>query len=181
MKLTEILLEDLGHQFFFSGKKEKKVSKIDLIMNAFSPRFVPIILLRLSQSLYRNNFNTFARIFSLLNFIFFGIEIALRCEIAGGLYFPHTVGTVVGAEKIGFNAVIYHNVTIGAKEVDINYLPNHRPVIGNNVIIGSGAKILGGIKIGSNVKIGANAVVLEDLPDNVVAGGVPATVISYLS
>ncbi|MDA9074604.1 hypothetical protein N9K21_04515 [Amylibacter sp.] len=52
-----------------------------------------------------------------------------------------------------------------------------QPTIGNNVIIGSGAKVMGNIKIGNNIKIGANTVVINDLPDNCIAVGVPARVI----
>ena len=47
--------------------------------------------------------------------------------------------------------------------------------------IAPGAKIIGGIKIGNNVAIGANAVVVKDLPDNAVAVGIPAEIISYNS
>jgi len=51
------------------------------------------------------------------------------------------------------------------------------PHIGNNVNIGTGAKILGNITIGNNVDIGANAVVIETIPDNALAVGVPAKII----
>ena len=43
-------------------------------------------------------------------------------------------------------------------------------------MVGSGAKILGPFKIGNNVKIAANAVVLEAIPDDCTAVGVPARV-----
>ena len=36
---------------------------------------------------------------------------------------------------------------------------------------------MGDIKIGNNVKIGANAVVLNDIPDNCTAVGVPAKIV----
>jgi serine O-acetyltransferase len=94
-----------------------------------------------------------------------------------GLYIPHPVGTVIGATKIGHNATILQGVTLGAKEIDISYLPANRPTIGDNVTIGAGAKVLGGIFIGDNVTIGANAVVTKSLPDHVVAAGVPAKII----
>ncbi|WP_376698162.1 MULTISPECIES: hypothetical protein [Listeria] len=44
------------------------------------------------------------------------------------------------------------------------------------VIIGAGAKLLGDIKIASSAKIGANAVVLQDVPSNSTAVGVPAQI-----
>lgn len=46
-----------------------------------------------------------------------------------------------------------------------------------NVWLGTGAKVLDGVRIGRNVVVGANAVVNADLPDGVVAGGVPARII----
>lgn len=55
---------------------------------------------------------------------------------------------------------------------------NGSPIIGHNVVIYPGAKILGNVKVGNNVVIGANAVVTKDIPDNSVAVGIPAKVIS---
>jgi acetyltransferase-like isoleucine patch superfamily enzyme len=46
-----------------------------------------------------------------------------------------------------------------------------------NVWLGTGAKVLDGVRIGKNVVVGANAVVNTDLPDGVVAAGVPARII----
>jgi serine O-acetyltransferase len=67
---------------------------------------------------------------------------------------------------IGNNVMIYQQVTLGARAV------------GNHVQIFAGAKIVNMVTIGDNVKIGANAVVLNDLPDNSTAVGVPAKIIS---
>ncbi|OAM29242.1 acetyltransferase [Eikenella longinqua] len=56
-----------------------------------------------------------------------------------------------------------------------------RPVvIGNDVWIGGNVTILPGITIGSNVVIAAGAVVTKDIPDNCVAGGVPARVLKTI-
>ena len=52
-----------------------------------------------------------------------------------------------------------------------------KPKILNNVTICCGAKVLGGITIGNNAVIGANAVVVKDVPDNAIVGGVPAKII----
>lgn len=48
--------------------------------------------------------------------------------------------------------------------------------IGDNVYIGQNAMIMPGVTIGSNVVIGAGAIVTHDIPDDVVAVGIPATV-----
>jgi acetyltransferase-like isoleucine patch superfamily enzyme len=50
-------------------------------------------------------------------------------------------------------------------------------VLGDNVWLGTGAKVLDGVTLGSNVVVGANAVVAENLPDGVVAAGIPARVL----
>ena len=52
--------------------------------------------------------------------------------------------------------------------------------IGNDVWIGGNVTILPGVNIGSNVVIAAGAVVTKDVPDNCVAGGVPAKVIKQI-
>lgn len=45
--------------------------------------------------------------------------------------------------------------------------------IGNNVWIGAGTTVLAGVTIGDNSVIGAGSVVKKDIPDSVVAVGVP--------
>jgi sugar O-acyltransferase (sialic acid O-acetyltransferase NeuD family) len=49
--------------------------------------------------------------------------------------------------------------------------------LGHATSIGTGAAIIQSIKIGANTVVGAGAVVVRDLPDNVVAVGNPARVI----
>ena len=46
--------------------------------------------------------------------------------------------------------------------------------------IGGNVTILPGVTIGNNVVIAAGAVVTKDIPDNCVAGGVPAKVIKKI-
>lgn len=50
-------------------------------------------------------------------------------------------------------------------------------IIGDNVFIGSNSTILYDVKIGSNVIIGAGSLVCKDIPDGVVAAGVPCKII----
>lgn len=62
-----------------------------------------------------------------------------------------------------------------------NHLGIMRPVtIGSDVWIGGNATILPGVTIGNNVVIAAGAVVTKDIPDNCVAGGVPARIIKEI-
>lgn len=94
-------------------------------------------------------------------------------DIGGGLLVQHGFSTIITAQKIGRNVKIFQQVTIGFKE-------DKWPIIGDNVEICCGAKVLGGIHVGNNVVIGANAVVVKDVPDNVVMGGVPAKIIKKM-
>lgn len=49
--------------------------------------------------------------------------------------------------------------------------------IGNNVFIGANSTILYDVKIGDNVIIGAGSLVNKDIPDGVIAAGVPCRAI----
>ena len=92
-------------------------------------------------------------------------------EIGGGLFIHHGFSTVISAKSIGKNCWVNQQVTIGWTNK-----PNP-PVIGDNVTITCGAKVLGDIHVGDNSIIGANAVVVHDVPNNSVVGGIPAKVI----
>lgn len=140
----------------------------------FSPRFLPVLLFRISSTLRGVGVPVLPKVFSSLNLMIFGLEIGLDVRIGGGLVLPHTVGTVIGAAEIGENVTIFQGVTLGAKSLQPGFDPATRPMIGNGVVIGAGAKVLGGLSIGDGVVIGANAVVLTDLRPGTVAGGIPA-------
>jgi serine O-acetyltransferase len=177
MSLKECLLADLERQFFYDSQPERVPTVVEICKRALNPRFLPVLLFRLSHSCYQQGWGALAKSLSLINFILFGIEIAQRCEIGGGLFLPHTMGTVIGARAIGKNAVIFQGVTLGAKSINIDYDKDSRPLLGDNVTVGSGAKVLGGISIGDNVIVGANAVVTKSLESNVLAVGIPAKVV----
>lgn len=157
------------------------VSGPRLWLGIFSPRFVPVLLCRLAHASQRIGLGPVAKLFSLLNFFFFGIEIAARCPIGKGLFFPHTQGTVIGAWSIGENVTIFQGVTLGAKEIDFSYLKSSRPTVGDGVTIGSGAKVLGGLTLGSDSRVGANAVVLSDVLPGSLAVGIPAKAVEMRS
>ena len=57
-----------------------------------------------------------------------------------------------------------------------------RPItIGDNVWIGAGVHIMGGVTIGQNSVIGAGSVITKDIPENVIAAGVPCKVIREIT
>lgn len=174
-ELAAFLAADLRRQWMLLNDHEKQPpSGIALWIGLMAPRFVPVLLCRLAHWFYLKGFSPVAKCVSLLNFFLFGIEIAVRCPIGPGLFFPHTQGTVIGSWEIGSNATIFQGVTLGAKEVDFSYVKEGRPSVGDDVIIGSGAKVLGGVLIGDRVRIGANSVVLSSIPPDTLAIGAPA-------
>jgi serine O-acetyltransferase len=105
-----------------------------------------------------------------------GIELPNMAEIGKGVFMPHPYGIIISGVKIGGNCTLCHDVTIGGAGRGNKH---GSPTIGDRVYIGPGARIFGPITIGNDVAIGANAVVTKDLPDNAVAVGVPAKIISY--
>ena len=104
-----------------------------------------------------------------------GIEIHPGATIGRRLVIDHGVGIVIGeTTEIGDDVLIYQGVTLGGTGKDVG---KRHPTIGNNVMISAGAKVLGPFKIGDNSKIAANAVVLEEIPDNCTAVGIPAKLV----
>ena len=101
----------------------------------------------------------------------------LTPSIGPGLLIKHGFGSVIDAEKIGKNCLIFQEVVIGYKDRN----RTGKPIIGNNVHIGPGAKILGPVTIGDNVDVGANAVVTGDVPPNSVVAGIPARFVRHLN
>lgn len=84
---------------------------------------------------------------------------------------PHPNGIVIHPDvRVGPNCLIFQQVTIGTRG------SGGVPQIGGHVDVGAGAKILGAVRIGNHVVIGANAVVMQDVPDNCMAVGIPAVV-----
>lgn len=130
-----------------------------------------MILYRLMQAAQRWRLAPLAMIINKLN------AIVNRCIIGRGAQFGpefvlvHSLGVVINSAVAGGrHVVLEHQVTIGAEK-------NEHPVLGDDVFVGAGAKILGGVRIGSRVKIGANAVVVQDIPDDGTAVGIPARVL----
>ena len=102
-----------------------------------------------------------------------GIELPCEAVVGQNFVIDHFGGIIVsGYARFGDNCRIRNGVTVGLRRVD----DPSAPVIGNNVDVGAGAKLLGPITVGDNVVIGANAVVLQDVPANSIAVGVPAIV-----
>jgi len=104
----------------------------------------------------------------------------------GSIIAPGTVITCdvdIGKHVIiNIGGTINHDVQIGnfvTISPGVNIAGN--VYIGDRSFIGIGVKIVNKVKIGENVFIGAGAVVTKDIPDNVLAVGVPTRPIKRLS
>jgi len=114
------------------------------------------------------------KILRLASQILTGIELPCEALIGRRFKIEHFGDIIVSGDAIlGDDVVIRNGVTIGLRHTGTR----GSPVIGSRVDIGAGAKILGPIRIGNDVRIGANAVVIQDVPDNSLAVGVPARII----
>lgn len=97
---------------------------------------------------------------------------------------PYNFGTEPQLISFGNNVHIASNVCFINHDVAVFMLRYMNPeirykarqgeiIIGNNVFIGAHSVILYDVKIGNNVIIGAGSIVTKDIPDDVVAVGVP--------
>lgn len=146
----------------------------------YEPSVCLVIMFRICQSVSKLPPIFKIPLLTLLNPLYLFLQISLgivlpkSTSIGKGLRIYHYSCIVINPKTvIGENCSLRHGVTIGNRKSN-----DDCPVIGNNCNIGAGAKILGNIKIGDNVSIGANAVVLSDVPDNSIAVGIPARIIS---
>ena len=106
-----------------------------------------------------------------------GIEIHPAAKIGRRFFIDHGTGVVIGeTTEIGDDVTLYQGVTLGGTGKDTG---KRHPTIGNNVLIGAGAKVLGPFKVGDNTNIAAGAVVLEEIPPDCTAVGVPARVVKH--
>lgn len=142
--------------------------------HAFKFRFMPVWIIRTAQALYRAGWPRAAKLISTLNVLIFHIECPARLDIGPGLVIMHPQGIILGAANIGHDVSLYQHVTLGAVKPDFAYTPSLRPTIEAGVSLTAGCKVLGGITVGENAVVGANAVVLEDVPADHNAVGIPA-------
>ena len=134
-----------------------------------------VIWYRIAHWFFKHHLFFIARLLSQTAKWLTGIEIHPGATIGKGLLIDHGSGVVIGeTAEIGDNCTIYQGVTLGGTGKDKG---KRHPTLGDNVMVGSGAKILGTFKVGSNSKIAANAVVLEEIPENCTAVGVPARIV----
>jgi serine O-acetyltransferase len=137
----------------------------------FDSGYQAVVLHRLAHWFKANGVPALGPAVARLNQLLTGVEIGPGAVIGPGLRISHGYGIVIGGyARIGANALLLHQVTIGSPD------PSRieaMPVIGDSVFLGAGAKVIGPITLGDDVFVGVNAVVAEDVPSGcrVIAGG----------
>ena len=130
---------------------------------------------RLSHALHKKGHHFSARAISQTVKFFTGIEIHPGAKLGKGVFIDHGMGVVIGeTAEVGNNCTIYQGVTLGGTG---KHAGKRHPTLGDNVMVGAGAKVLGPFTVGSGTKIAAGAVVLDKVPENATAVGIPARVV----
>jgi acetyltransferase-like isoleucine patch superfamily enzyme len=99
-----------------------------------------------------------------------GLKLGFATDIGAFSYINAKYGVEIEDEvQIGSHCSIYSVSTIDNKQGKV--------ILKKNCKIGSHSTVLPNVTIGENSIIGANSLVISDIPDNVVAFGVPAKII----
>lgn len=102
---------------------------------------------------------------------------------SGQIYSGDKSKVVIGKYcAIGYNVRIKARThdslkATASKERDREVRVEKDIIIGDKVWIGDNVFIDAGVSIGNNVVVGANSVVVKDIPENKVVGGVPAKIL----
>ena len=136
------------------------------------PGIKAVLMHKISHALFKAKIPFFPRMVSEFSRFITGIDIHPGATIGKNLIIDHGMGTVIGETCIiGNDVIIYQGVTLGGTE--LKHAKRH-PTLEDHVVVGAGAKVLGNITVGTGSRIGANSVVIEDVPPNSTAVGIPA-------
>jgi serine acetyltransferase len=176
-------LKPVGQSFFYDIRRDMRMilayeNRPANLKNYFwiwlaCDPFAVLVSFRLRKLLRRWHVPFVNRLIRLWQTALYAIELGIDIELGHGVYFVHTVGTVVGGDaKIGEGCIFFGNNTIGAARFQGS------PVIGPHTVIGAGVRVLGSVQVGAYCFLGANAVVVDQIPEGKVAVGMPARVIA---
>ena len=101
------------------------------------------------------------------------LQLGCKTDIGAFTYINAKKGVIIeDLVQIGSHCSIYSVSTIDEKEGQV--------VLKKNCKIGSHSVIMPGVTVGENSIVGAHSFVNKDIPANVIAYGVPATVIKKI-
>lgn len=105
----------------------------------------------------------------------FSVDIHPSARIGEGVMIDHASGVVIGENAVIANGVsMLHGVTLGGAETADG---QGHPRVQQDVLLSVGATVLGDVEIGERSRVGAGSVVLESIPADSSAVGLPARVI----
>lgn len=104
----------------------------------------------------------------------------------GDHFFANHNCVILDCAKVSFGDYVFiaphcgfhtagHPLDSGRRNQGLEYA--HPICVGDGVWFGAGVQVLPGVQIGNNVVVAAGSVVTGDIPDNVLAAGVPCRVI----
>jgi serine O-acetyltransferase len=169
MPLFAAMAEDRAHfDRAMSPAEPKRRSWRELLAN---DAFAVLMLWRLRVWARRHRVPLVNHVGRRAQTVLFGIELGNEVTLGRGVCFVHPVAVVVGGTaRIGDRVRFMGSNTIGTVS------DNGYPTIEDDVCIGAGARVLGPVRVGARSLIGANAVVVDDVPADSVAVGVPAVI-----
>lgn len=187
-KIKSLLLGKSGTKFFVGHKVKLKCKKKILMGQGVTINDnVEIDALSINGVVIGNNVtigdNTIIRGSGSLSKIGVGVVVGNNTAIGYGSFLGAAGGIKIGNDVITGQNVRFHsenhnfrNTNIKIREQGVN---NKGIVIGDDCWIGAGVVFLDGVSVGSGVVIGADTVVNKDIPNNAIAVGIPARVVSY--
>ncbi|MDZ4170004.1 MAG: serine O-acetyltransferase [Coriobacteriia bacterium] len=130
---------------------------------------------RVNHWLWNRGRHGVARFLSQVTRWFTGVEIHPGASIGERFFIDHGMGVVIGETTvIGDDVTLYQGVTLGGTGKEAG---KRHPTLDDCVVVGVGSAVLGNITVGRGSKVGAGAVVIEDVPPNSTAVGIPGRVV----
>lgn len=139
----------------------------------------PSIKLKIVEKLKKLGYNNYPSLVSKVAWLSKNTKVGEGCIIYPGTTVNYN-SLINDFVVINMNCAIGHDCNIGDY---VSFAPGvltgGHTSIGQLSEMGIGSKTLQGVTIGNRSVIGGGAVVIEDIPDDVTAAGVPAKVIKY--